>query len=101
NEYIRFLDDEGQPVWMRVYLPAVQHPERPAVIELHGAGYVQGVRKSFGYSSAHGGPLYAQYLTDRGFVYVVLDYRGSAGYGRDYRTAIYRSMGDRDVASIV
>ena len=26
-----------------------------------------------------------------------IDYRGSAGYGRDWRTAIYRHMGGKDL----
>jgi dipeptidyl aminopeptidase/acylaminoacyl peptidase len=30
-----------------------------------------------------------------------LDYRGSAGYGRDCRTAIYRNMGGKDIDSAV
>ena len=43
----------------------------------------------------------AKHRTDLGVTYMVLDYRASAGYGRDTRTAVYRSMGDRDVASAV
>ena len=70
-------------------------------MEIHGAGYAQGVHKTFANSGAHGGALTAQYLAARGVTYVVLDYRGSAGYGRDMRTDIYRSMGDRDVKSAV
>jgi dipeptidyl aminopeptidase/acylaminoacyl peptidase len=88
-------------VYARIYKPLTQHGSKPAVLEIHGAGYTQGVWKQFGGSSAHGGMLYAQYLAAMGATYVVLDYRGSAGYGRDYRIDIYRSMGDRDVASAV
>jgi dipeptidyl aminopeptidase/acylaminoacyl peptidase len=36
-------------------------------------------------------------LASRGFVVLDVDYRGSAGYGRDWRTAIYRHMGGRDL----
>jgi dipeptidyl aminopeptidase/acylaminoacyl peptidase len=98
---VRFDDDQGKPVFARVYRPEQQHPNRPAVLEIHGAGYAQGVHKAFAGSSAHGGALYSAYLAQRGVTYVVLDYRASAGYGKDMRTAIYRSMGDRDVASAV
>lgn len=101
SEFVSFPDDQGKPVWARVYRPRTAHPNHPAVLEIHGAGYAQGVHKAFGSSSAHGGPLYAQYLADRGVTYVVLDYRGSSGYGRDSRVAIYRDMGNRDVASAV
>lgn len=101
SDFVRFTDDQGKPVWARVYKPQTTHPNRPAVLEIHGAGYAQGVHKTFAGSSAHGGSLNAQYLTAMGATYVVLDYRASAGYGRDTRTAIYRSMGDRDVMSAV
>lgn len=101
SDFVTFNDDQGKPVWARVYRPATQHANRPAVMEIHGAGYAQGVHKAFSGSSAHGGSLYAKHLTDLGVTYMVLDYRASAGYGRDTRTAVYRSMGDRDVASAV
>lgn len=101
SEYVAFADARGDSTWARVYLPIAPHRNRPAVLEIHGAGYAQGVHKAFKGSSAHGSSLYAKYLTDLGVAYVVLDYQGSAGYGRDVRTAIYRSMGDRDVGSAV
>lgn len=101
SDFVAFTDDRGDSVWARVYRPTATHPNRPAVLEIHGAGYAQGVHKTFKGSSAHGGSLYAKYLADLGVTYVGLDYRASAGYGRDVRTAIYRSMGDRDVASAV
>lgn len=101
SDFVTFLDDQGKPAWARVYKAPQQHANRPAVLEIHGAGYAQGVHKSFAGSSAHGGSLYAKHLTDLGVTYMVLDYRASAGYGRDTRAAIYRSMGDRDVASAV
>lgn len=101
SEFVAFADERGDSSWARVYLPNTPHPNRPAVLEIHGAGYAQGVHKAFKGSGAHGGSLYAKHLTDLGVAYVVLDYRGSSGYGRDVRAAIYRSMGDRDVASAV
>ena len=101
SDYVTFNDDQGKPVWARVYRPAKQASTRPAVLEIHGAGYAQAVHKAFAGSSAHGGALYAKYLTDLGITYMVLDYRGSSGYGRDTRTAIYRDMGNRDVASSI
>lgn len=101
SEFISFPDDRGQPVYARVYKPLTAHANRPAVLEIHGAGYAQGVHKTFAGSGAHGGSLNAQYLAARGVTYMVLDYRGSAGYGRDMRTDIYRTMGDRDVMSAV
>ena len=101
SEFISFPDDRGKPVFARVYKPLVANANRPAVMEIHGAGYAQGVHKSFAGSGAHGGAQTAQYLAAQGVTYMVLDYRGSSGYGRDMRTDIYRSMGDRDVKSAI
>ena len=101
SDFVKFNDADGNPVYARIYRPKTPHPNRPAVFEIHGAGYAQAVHKAFAGSSAHGGALNAQYYTDRGATYLVLDYRGSAGYGRDMRAAIYRSMGDKDVNSAI
>ena len=101
SDFVRFEDDQGKPVWARVFVPDQPGPIRPALLQIHGAGYAQGVHKTFPGSGAHGGALYAAYMAQRGVTYVMLDYRASQGYGRDMRTAIWRSMGDRDVASAV
>ncbi|MEO8479413.1 MAG: prolyl oligopeptidase family serine peptidase [Gemmatimonadota bacterium] len=101
SDFVAYTNARGDSAWARVYVPRTQHPGHGAVLEIHGAGYAQGVHKSFGGSSAHGGALYAKYLTDLGLTYVRLDYQGSAGYGRDVRVAVYRTMGDRDVESAI
>jgi len=36
-------------------------------------------------------------LTDKGYTVLDMDYRASAGYGRDWRTGIYRFMGGKDL----
>ena len=54
----------------------------------------------------HGGPTSAcypmldpriQYWAQRGFAVADLNYRGSSGYGRDYRQSLHLSWGDVDV----
>src|ERR1039458_5057575 len=40
--------------------------------------------------------LFDHILMERGFTVIDVDYRGSAGYGRDWRTAVYEHMGGKD-----
>jgi dipeptidyl aminopeptidase/acylaminoacyl peptidase len=60
--------------------------------------------------NAHGGPTYAawvpldyrvQFWTARGYGVLDVDYRGSSGYGRAYRDALYGNWGRRDVQDCV
>ena len=66
-----------------------------AVIFVHGAGYLHEVVNYWSpYPREY---MFNQYLASKGYVVLDMDYRGSAGYGRDWRTAIYRWMGGRDL----
>jgi dipeptidyl aminopeptidase/acylaminoacyl peptidase len=40
-------------------------------------------------------------LVNRGYVVLDMDYRASAGYGRDWRTAIYRRMGEPELLDLL
>jgi hypothetical protein len=42
-----------------------------------------------------------QYLAQEGYVVMNLDYRGSRGYGRDFRIDIYRHMGETEIKSAI
>ena len=45
--------------------------------------------------------MFHHLLVERGFIVMDVDYRASAGYGRDWRTAIYRHMGGKDLSDHV
>jgi len=66
---------------------------------VHGAGYTQNVRKGWMYYFREF--MFHNMLADLGYTVIDIDYRGSAGYGRDWRTAIYRHMGGRDLGDYV
>ncbi|MGH9362060.1 MAG: prolyl oligopeptidase family serine peptidase, partial [Thermoanaerobaculia bacterium] len=89
-----------RPIWSRVYTPAGWSAERkwPAVVFIHGAGYLQNAHK--GWSGYFREFMFHSLLTRRGYVVLDMDYRASAGYGRDWRTAIYRQMGFPEVEDL-
>jgi len=96
-EIVMVPASDGVDVPARIYRPAqVDAPANgAAVIFVHGAGYLQNVHKYW--SSYFREYMFHHYLAAKGYVVLDLDYRASAGYGRDWRTAIYRHMGGRDL----
>jgi len=87
---------DGTMIPARLFRPANYPRNGPAVVFVHGAGYLQNVHK---YWSAEYPRefLFHHYLMEHGYMVLDLDYRASAGYGRDWRTAIYRHMGGKDL----
>jgi dipeptidyl aminopeptidase/acylaminoacyl peptidase len=99
-EFITFEADDGAMVHARLYKP--QKPansNKSAVIFVHGAGYKQNAHKWW--SSYFREYMFHNFLVDQGYTVLDIDYRGSAGYGRDWRTAIYRHMGGKDLSDQV
>jgi len=86
---------DGAQVPARFYKPKNFRAGGPAVIFVHGAGYTQNVHRWW--SSYAREYMFHHFLMERGYVVLDLDYRASAGYGRDWRTAIYRHMGGKDL----
>ncbi|EKE71416.1 prolyl oligopeptidase family serine peptidase [Gallaecimonas xiamenensis] len=89
-----------QPVYAKVYLPKDFDPAKqyPAVVFNHGAGYLQEVH--LGWSGYFREFMFSSLLTTKGYVVLDMDYRASKGYGRDWRTAIYRQMGTPEVEDL-
>nr|MDQ3803153.1 LpqB family beta-propeller domain-containing protein [Acidobacteriota bacterium] len=92
---VSFRARDGATLHARLYKPADFPRGGPAVIFVHGAGYLQNVHKWW--SSYYREYMFHHLLMERGFAVLDIDYRGSAGYGRDWRTGIYRFMGDKDL----
>ena len=96
-EIVRVPASDGAQVPARIYRPrdVGARPNGAAVIFVHGAGYLHNVHNFWStYSREY---MFHHFLASKGYVVLDLDYRASAGYGRDWRTAIYRWMGGRDL----
>ena len=96
-EIVSIPASDGVMVPARIYKPKDfnAQPVGAGVIFVHGAGYLHNVHNYW--SSYAREYMFNQFLASAGYVVLDIDYRGSAGYGRDWRTAIYRWMGGRDL----
>lgn len=100
-EIVRFEAQDGAMVPARIYRPSEMGVESngAAVLFVHGAGYLQNVHHWF--SQYYREWMFHHYLAAQGFTVLDVDFRASAGYGRDWRTAIYRFMGGKDLSDYV
>lgn len=93
-DYVQVPSQHGAGVvWGKFYGPKNYEPGRkyPIVMFVHGAGYLQNVTER--YPNYFREQMFHNLLVQEGYVVLDLDYRASEGYGRDWRTAIYRQMG--------
>jgi dipeptidyl aminopeptidase/acylaminoacyl peptidase len=96
-ELVKIPASDGVGVPAHIYRPKDMNaePNGAAVVFVHGAGYLHNVGNFWSqYPREY---MFNQYLASKGYVVLDLDYRASDGYGRDWRTAIYRYMGGRDL----
>jgi dipeptidyl aminopeptidase/acylaminoacyl peptidase len=92
-EIVRFDARDGTKVPARLYRP--EKANGAGVIFVHGAGYLQNVHEWW--SSYYREYMFHNLLVDNGYTVLDIDYRASDGYGRDWRTGIYRFMGGKDL----
>jgi len=100
---VTYRTRDGVDVYARLFTPemlgAKRDPAAPAVVFVHGAGYAQNAHKYW--PSYYREYMFHNLLASRGYVVLDPDYRASSGYGRDWRTAIYRHMGGKDLDDVV
>ena len=97
-EFVHFPGADGKPVpgWLFVPKNLDRTKKHPAIIWIHGDGVNQNydgwhVQRNYAvYYSFH------QYLLQQGYVVFAPDYRGSIGYGRDWRNGVYMDVGGKD-----
>jgi dipeptidyl aminopeptidase/acylaminoacyl peptidase len=92
-EVLTIPASDGAQVYARLYRPSKKNGA--AVVFVHGAGYLQNAHKWW--SSYFREYQFHHLLNEIGYTVLDIDYRASAGYGRDWRTGIYRFMGGKDL----
>jgi dipeptidyl aminopeptidase/acylaminoacyl peptidase len=98
-EQISFTNQEDrQQVYAYLYKPENFSPKKkyPLICFVHGSGYLQEVTE--GYSPYGDNFMVNTFLVSNGYLVLDVDYRGSAGYGRDFRNKTYRSIGYWEVS---
>jgi dipeptidyl aminopeptidase/acylaminoacyl peptidase len=92
---------DGAQVYSRIFRPRDLGAQAngAAVIFVHGAGYLQNAHR--GWSSYFREYMFHHLLASRGYTVLDMDFRASAGYGRDWRTGIHRHMGGKDLTDHV
>ena len=88
-------------IYAKVYrgAAAASSAKHPAVIFIHGAGYLQNVHLRYPYYFRE--QMFNNWLVQHGYAVLDLDYRASQGYGRDWRTSIYRQMGHPELEDML
>jgi len=97
-QFVHFPGPDGKPVpgWLFVPHNLDRSKKHPAIIWVHGDGVNQNydgwhVQRNYAvYYSFH------QYLLQQGYVVFAPDYRGSIGYGRDWRNGAFMDVGGKD-----
>ncbi len=88
-------------IWSKFYPARTPAPEggHPVVLFVHGAGYLQNTWLR--YPNYFREQMFHNLLTERGYHVLDMDFRASKGYGRDWRTAIYRQMGAPELEDLI
>ncbi|MEO6877567.1 MAG: prolyl oligopeptidase family serine peptidase, partial [Gemmatimonadaceae bacterium] len=97
-QLIHYPGPDGKPVpaWLFVPKNLDRTKQHPAVVWVHP----DGVNQSYdGWHPDRNEAVYYefhQYLLQQGYVVIAPDYRGSIGYGRDWRNDVYMDVGGND-----
>lgn len=103
-QFVQVSSSHGRfGIWSKYYQPAgyedMHDASHPAVLFVHGAGYLQDVDKGWSYYFRE--QMFNNLLLQEGYVVLDMDYRASEGYGRDWRDAIYEKMGHPELEDLL
>jgi dipeptidyl aminopeptidase/acylaminoacyl peptidase len=97
-QFVHYPGPDGKPVpaWLFVPKSLDRTKKHAAIVWIHPDGVNQNYdgwhtdRNEAVYYEMH------QYLLQQGYVVIAPDYRGSIGYGRDWRNDVYMDVGGKD-----
>jgi dipeptidyl aminopeptidase/acylaminoacyl peptidase len=95
-KFLEISSRDNKKIPAKIYLPTGfdKTKKYPMVIFVHGAGYLQNTIN--GWNNYYREFMFNELLTQKGYVVLDIDYRGSAGYGREWRTDVYDFVGGKD-----
>jgi dipeptidyl aminopeptidase/acylaminoacyl peptidase len=101
-QLVRYPSTDGRSVPAYLFVPPNLDlsKKHPAILWIHGDGIAQNydgwhLRRDYAiYYSFH------QYLAQKGYVVLAPDYRGSVGYGREWRVLPFRDLGGLDYEDV-
>jgi dipeptidyl aminopeptidase/acylaminoacyl peptidase len=94
-------EEDGQLIYAYLYKPKKFSARKkyPLICFAHGSGYLQEVTK--GFSPYSDNFMVNTYLVSEGYMVLDVDFRGSAGYGKNFRTKTYRNLGYWEVSDYI
>jgi dipeptidyl aminopeptidase/acylaminoacyl peptidase len=101
-EHISFINEEdGQLIYGFIYKPKNFNPQKkyPLICFVHGAGYLQNITN--GFSPYRDNFMVNTFITQNDFVVLDIDFRGSMGYGKEFRNKTYRNLGYWEVSDYI
>lgn len=100
--YVQFPSRvDRKPVSAKLMIPPGRaQGKRPAIVYVHGAGIATSVLQQWGsYNELR--YVYNTHLANKGYLVLDLDYRGSTGYGREWRSDVYLHLGGKDLEDVL
>jgi dipeptidyl aminopeptidase/acylaminoacyl peptidase len=93
--------EDGQLIHAFLYKPKDFSSKKkyPLICFVHGSGYLQEVTD--GYSPYGDNFMVNTFLTEHGYMILDVDFRGSAGYGKEFRNKTHRNLGYWEVSDYI
>ncbi|MCX7877091.1 MAG: prolyl oligopeptidase family serine peptidase [Ignavibacteria bacterium] len=101
-ELITFRNrEDNELIYAYLYKPKDfnERNKYPLICFAHGAGYLQNVTSAF--SPYQDNFMFNTFLTLKGFVILDIDFRGSAGYGAEFRNKTYKNLGYWEISDYI